>query len=293
MALSPAHRLGQSIGEQLEAALHEPLQTIAQEFGLYLDYPHKRPARSNRKEVAWQDAHGNTHNLDYVLEEDGSENERGRPRAFIETAWRRYTKHSRNKVQEIQGAVGPLAETYQDCCPFLGAVLAGEFTEGALEQLQSHNFKIAYCPYAGIVQAFASEHVDISSTEGEPNSELQRKAEAVEHLTPMQKARIAKEILHRHDDQFTAFFRDLRASLERIIAQVFILPLSGPKRQFASLGKAIRFIAAHDQTEPVSDFVRYELIVRYSNGDEVQGKFQTKEKAVTFLRSFANVMHLK
>lgn len=107
MALSPAHRLGQSIGEQLEAALHEPLQAIAQEFGLYLDYPHKRPARSNRKEVAWQDAHGNTHNLDYVLEEGGSENERGRPRAFIENAWRRYTKHSRNKVQEIQGAVGP------------------------------------------------------------------------------------------------------------------------------------------------------------------------------------------
>ena len=126
-----------------------------------------------------------------------------------------------------------------------------------------------------------------------PIRPLQHKAETVEHLTPTQKARIAAEILHRHNDQFAAFFQGLCASLERIIVQVFILRLSGPKRQFASLEEAIRFIATHDQTEPVSDFVRYELIVRYSNGDEVQGKFQTKEKAMTFLRSFANVMHLK
>ena len=46
---------------------------------------------------------------DYVLERGGTDTVRGLPAAFIETAWRRYTKHSRNKAQEIQGAVLALA----------------------------------------------------------------------------------------------------------------------------------------------------------------------------------------
>jgi hypothetical protein len=62
----------------------------------------------------------------------------GMPAAFIETAWRRYTKHSRNKAQEIQGAIMPLVETYMKAGPFIGAVLAGVFTKGALMALNSH-----------------------------------------------------------------------------------------------------------------------------------------------------------
>lgn len=104
MAQSPAHRLGQIIGDELEAAIRKPLMAIAEEFGLYLDYKHARPTRGGKKIVTWRDLRGNTHDLDYVLEEGGSEEALGRPRAFIEIAWRRYTKHSRNKAQEIQGS---------------------------------------------------------------------------------------------------------------------------------------------------------------------------------------------
>lgn len=54
---------------------------------------------------------GNAHDLDFVLERGGSDDKIGMPAAFIETAWRRYTKHYRNNAQEIQGALEPLAET--------------------------------------------------------------------------------------------------------------------------------------------------------------------------------------
>ena len=172
MAQSPAHRLGQIVGDQLELALRDPLQAMAGEFGLYLDYKHRRRARAGRKKVVWRDLYGNAHDLDYVLEEGGSEDQIGEPLAFIETAWRRYTKHSRNKVQEIQGAIMPLAETFARRQPFLGAILAGEFTGGSLAQLQSHRFHLAHCPYATIVQAFAEEGVDISSEEASPDEEL-------------------------------------------------------------------------------------------------------------------------
>ena len=147
MAQSPSHKLGQIIGDMLESAIRDPLQKVAAKHGLYLDYKHQRLARNNRKKVAWIDNKGNTHDLDYVLEENGSEAVIGKPKAFIEIAWRRYTKHSRNKAQEIQGAVGPLSETYHDCHPFLGAVIAGVFTEGSLTQLKSHGFQLLYYSY--------------------------------------------------------------------------------------------------------------------------------------------------
>ncbi len=33
-------------------------------------------------------------------------------------------------------------------------------------------------------------------------------------------------------------------------------------------------------------FVRYEILVQYSTGDEVRGNFQTKDRAITFLQEF-------
>src|SRR5580704_1075007 len=113
MAQSPSHTFGQKIGELLEDLLHPLLLQVAEKHGLYLDYQHARAARANRKKVAWRDNKGNSHDLDFVLEAGGSESEVGTPRAFIECAWRSYTKHSRNKAQELQGAIIPLAETFQ------------------------------------------------------------------------------------------------------------------------------------------------------------------------------------
>ena len=285
MAESPAHKLGPIIGDELEAAVYEPLLAIASDFGLYLDYKHARAARNGRQKVAWTDRYGNTHDLDYVLEEGGSEDALGRPRAFIETAWRRYTKHSRNKAQEIQGAISPLAETHHSHCPFLGVILGGVFTNGALDQFRSHGFNIAYCPYETVVRAFANGGIDVSSEEVASDAELERKVRAFNRLSSVRRARIAKEIRRLHADQFDRFFNDLRSCLGRLVQHIFVLTLSGTSRRFDRIDHAIRFIADHDQAEPASDFVRYELNVRYSNGDDIRANFATRESAVEFLLS--------
>lgn len=105
MAESPAHRFGQIVGEVLESAIIPLLDSFANTHGLYLDKKGPRPGRAGKK-CSWVDLNKNTHDLDYVLERGGTLQKRGIPAAFIETAWRRYTKHSRNKAQEIQGAHG-------------------------------------------------------------------------------------------------------------------------------------------------------------------------------------------
>ena len=288
MAISPAHRLGQIIGDNLEASVREPLSAIAKEFNLYLDYHHSRPARGGKKKVVWEDWKGNTHILDYVIEEGGSETVQGRPRAFIEIAWRRYTKHSKNKAQEIQAAIVPLSETYQNSHPFLGAVLAGEFTEPSLEQFRSQRFNLIYCPYQTILEAFASEGVDVSSEEDTSDEVVQGKVDTFARLSLVQVERIAEQIRNLHSEQFRHFLASLRSSLRRRVEYVLVLPLTGTSHRFDTVEEAVRYISNYGQSTSSSDFVRYELNVRYSNGDEVRGVFHEKDRAVEFLSSFSN-----
>ena len=287
MALSPAHRLGQIIGDELEASVRVPLAEIANEFDWYLDYQHPRQVRGGKKRVAWTDSRGNTHILDYVIEEGGSETVQGRPRAFIETAWRRYTKHSRNKAQEIQGAITPLAETYQDCHPFLGAVLAGEFTEPSLEQFRSHGFNLIYCTYEKVIQAFAAEGLDVSTEEDTSDEVLQGKVDAFDRASCIQRERIAAGIRNLHAEQFAGFFEYLRNSFSRHIQLVCVLPLYGTQRRFDTVADAVCYIRGHDLSTVPSNFVKYEINVRYSNGDEIRATFDDKNRAIEFLSSYS------
>ena len=286
MAKSPAHKLGQIIGDEIEAAIRQPLQEIADEYNLYLDYKHARPARGGKKTVSWKDTYGNAHDLDYVLEEDGNEKTLGRPRAFIETAWRRYSKHSRNKAQEIQGAILPLVETYQQYSPFMGAVLAGTFTDGALDQLRSHEFNLAYFPYKAIVRAFKKKQADVSWDQSTSEDKLRRKIRTVNGLRETKRRRIRKEIRTLCADQLDPFFSALRRCLDRRVRNVSVLTLSGDSRAFDSIEDAVLSVSKHDKSVSVSGFVRYELNVRYSNGDKVRKAFRRKKKCIDFLRSF-------
>ena len=133
MARSPAHKFGQSIGLFVENAIERTLEDFSGQHGLYFDKQGNRSARSGRK-VSWRDKFGNKHDLDFVLERGGSDEEIGSPAIFIEIAWRRYTRHSKNKAQEIQGAVLPLLEKYKSDAPSAAVVLAGEFTAAAIDQ---------------------------------------------------------------------------------------------------------------------------------------------------------------
>jgi hypothetical protein len=284
MAQSPTHRFGQIIGDMLEGMLRGPLGAIAARYGLYLDYKHPRPARGNKRKVAWTDQQGNEHDLDYVLERGGSENEQGLPKAFIETAWRRYTKHSRNKAQEIQGAILPLAARYSACNPFLGAVLAGVFTEGSLQQLRTNGFGVLYLPYDSIARAFSRAGIDASFDEETPDEEVQRKVNAYEALSNAQKARIPRGLRKDHAAELDEFLRRLERSLARKLLRVCVAALHGPSCEVHTVEEALDFIENYDESHAVTGFVRYELNAHYSNGDRITGEFQEKNAAIAFLK---------
>jgi len=285
VAEPPAHKFGQIIGDTLEAAIEPVLRKVAQEHGLYLDRKGRRLARKGRK-VRWKDQYGNVHDLDYVLERNGTPRKIGVPVAFIESAWRRYTKHSRNKAQEIQGAILPLRETHSRVAPFVGVVLAGEFTEGSLEQFRSLGFSILYFPYEVVIEAFARVGIDARSTERTADAEFASKVKQWEALSNRRKAALAQSLVMQRMDGVQEFMDRLTRAIRRQIASVRVLPLHGTPIDCTSIEEAIKFIFGYDEAGNSHPVIRYEISVKYNNGDTVVAEFGDKEDGVDFLRQF-------
>lgn len=257
--------------------------------GLYLDKKGPRVARPGKK-LSWTDSLGNSHDLDYVLERGGTDAEIGVPVAFIETAWRRYTKHSRNKAQEIQGAVLPLLATHSESQPFAGAVLAGVFTAASLEQLRSNGFAVLYIPYDEIIAVFAQFGIDVAYDETTPDEYLAAQIARYDPLTEDDREAIGEALRLTAPDEFHAFDEALERTLSRSIESVTVTPLQGKAFECANVGEAIEVVRTYGQSEIAAGsglpFVRFEVIVRYSNGDRITADFAEAADAERFLKTF-------
>jgi hypothetical protein len=282
---SPSHRFGQIIGEVFESAVEPLLQSYADKNGLFLDKKGPRPCRTGRK-CSWIDENGNKHDLDYVLERDGTPQKQGAPIAFIEAAWRRYTKHSRNKAQEIQGALIPLAHTYRHIFPFKGAILAGVFTSGSLAQLRSLGFTILHFPYEMVADVFKKFGIDAVFDEDTPDNKFQKEVDAYDLLPPRDKRKLADALIGANSEAVEQFMGSLKRTIARTIECVIILPLHGQAKQLGTVEDAIQFVRKYDVMRPPSSVERYEIEIRYSNGDVITGKFKDKPSAVEFLQSY-------
>lgn len=260
------------------------LQAFCDARGLYLDKKGVRGDARDGKKVSWIDRYGNSHDLDFVIERGGSGTALGRPLAFIEAAWRRYTKHSRNKAQEIQGAVLPIAEKYEWDKPFLGVILAGVFTENSLTQMKSSGFEVALFPYETIVAAFAAVKINAAFDEDTPDTLFQATIDKILALSPRQRTALKARLVKSNQQLLDKFFLELQATLDRQIERVILIPLHGEQNEFESIDAAIAFVREYPEQKPHGGgFHKYEIVVRYSNSDRIDASFRDKAKAVTFL----------
>jgi len=283
MAKSNAHKFGQIIGDILEFALQPTLEKFAKKHRLFLDKKGLREARKGKK-VSWTDSNGNSHDLDFVLERHGTHQKIGTPVAFIETAWRRYTKHSRNKAQEIQSAILPLLKTHEGASPFAGVVLAGEFTDGALNQLRSLGFTVLFFPYSTIIQAFQEFGIDAKYDETTEEADFAEKIKLVEGLTD--KILVALMLADLNKKEVEIFFDSLAKSVSRFIEQVVVLPLYGAELQTNTIQEAIEFLGQYRGQNSTPNLVRFEILIRYNTGDKIEASFQERQDAISFLKNY-------
>lgn len=285
MAESLAHTFGQIVGNVLEEAIEPHLRKFAHEHGLYLDKKGLRKARDGKK-VTWTDLYGNAHDLDYVLERGGTDANRGTPVAFIETAWRRYTKHSRNKAQEIQGAIQVLALTHKYSCPFTGAILAGVFTEGALTQLKSLGFHLLFFPYRSIIEAFKVAGIDAHFDEDTPEREFRKKISRWKNLSKRARRNVAQHLVTKHERDIADFLGALEKTVTRRIDKVIVIPLHGREAECSSVTEAIEFLASYEAASVQGRVYKYEIHIRYNSGDKITAEFTEKAAALDFLRKY-------
>lgn len=220
------------------------------------------------------------------MEKGGTDDTIGIPVAFIETAWRRYTKHSRNKAQEIQGAVLPLVTTHRNSAPFSGAILAGNFAPGALEQLRSQGFSVLHFPYETVIEAFRIGGIDAASEEGTSTSDLEEKVRAWDASTDAERERIARALVQIDSEEVQLFMRALESVVVRQVELVRVIPLHGSEVRWASVEDAIKSIEAYDENTKANPFIKYEIEVRYKNGDRIDGQLNSKQSAVQFLLAY-------
>ena len=282
MAESPSHILGELIGNFFEDAMKKPIEKFSVENNLYFDTIGEREARKGKK-ITWEDADGNHHDLDYVLERGGTEKEIGLPVAFIELAWRRYTKHSKNKAQEISGAINPIVEKYKRTQPFKGAILSGEFTSNSLEQLRSQGFSVLYITFNDLVSSFKANGLDIYFDEDTSEDELSKIVDKWKATPENVLAKIRDDLLKRCATKVDAFVKELSASVNRKIQSIYVLPLHGSSVLLPSIDSAIKYINEYEALPQDAELQYIEIIVRFTNGSHINGHFKNKQETVDFL----------
>jgi hypothetical protein len=295
MAESLAHRWGQIIGDVFEVFVRNILAEVAKQNGLYLDFKRPRKARGGQGKVTWQDGYGNKHDLDYVLERGGTDDALGVPVAFIESAWRRYTKHSKNKAQEIEAAVMPVALTFSRHQPFCGAVLAGEFTRNALHQLESKGFAVLHVPYESILRAFKELGIDASSEDGiggTTEREFRAKIAKWEALRqPEFTHRLLARLYALHEGEIADFKQRIQASITRRVASVRLTVLRGHAVECTDVASAIAYLIEEEKIyrlrEGDEQRESFEVQIRFNTGAKIDATFPKRAEAIAFLRGFA------
>lgn len=288
MAEAAGHKFGQAIGDYCEAAIGPLLADFAKKHGLYLDKKGVRPARKGKK-LRWVDKYGSHHDLDFVLERGGTARKIGTPVAFIESAWRRYTKHSRNKAQEIQGALLPIRELHQFSKPFLGCVLVGEYTPPAIGQLENLGFHVLYFQYDTVIQAFKVVGVDVSYDEKTPDDVIRGKHRDWEAVSDKRKLLVWEKLVELNasgDRGVRGFMESLEKAVARQIVAVRVTPLHGVDTDFVTIQQAVEFVVAYDEFRESGPLVRYEIQIRYNNGDKINAEFQEKGTTIDFLKAY-------
>lgn len=190
----------------------------------------------------------------------------------------------KNKAQEIQGAILPLVATHRNFAPFIGVILAGEFTEGAIAQLKSVGFHLLYFPYEIIVKGFNKFGIDASSEETTSEKEFQAKIKKWKSFEERDK--LARYLLRLNKEQVKIFFSTLEKAVSRFITSISITVLHGEPHTVRNIENAIQFIRSYKSGNENLPVLKYEILIKYNNADKVEGTFKDSNSAVEFLSSF-------
>ncbi len=281
---APGHRLGQMIGNFLEGVFNEPLDDLADEFGLYHDYNGK-PRSARGRKLIWKDQFSNLYDMDHVLERGGSESVIGDPVGFIEVFWRRYGKQSRNKGKEDPGKMVPLLSLYPTT-RFLGVISAGIFTKPAIAEVESKGIRFLHIARPRVFDMFRKYGAEIDYPERASwatKSALIKHAELV--LTPTVTEAICSELLRSLEEPLQEFIERLRRDINRRVTRISLTKRSQATVAVGSADEAVALVQRDGVTG--GSIESYIARVDFDNLTTASAELASRDRLVAYLRTLA------
>lgn len=268
---SAGHRLGQLIGDWFEEFFVLPLMTkVSKELNLFVDHRFvERPIRGHK--IIWQDLDGNQVDYDFVLELHGTPSQLGIPVAFIETFWRRGSRHSKDKARDDSGKLMPMRITYPTA-RFLGIVSAGDFTRPARELVRSREINLFYVPKQKIIKAFAEHQLIMDYPDKADEQQKQQIASEFEANFSTEKKEAVANSLIKLIGQATveSYIAGVRSQLSALPQEIrFILRQDSSPVVFDSIDEATEFVKS-PQFSVDTQKVSYLYQITYSDGTEFE-----------------------
>ena len=166
----------------------------------------------------------------------------------------------------------------------MGAILAGLFTEPSLKQMESSGFTVALFSYETIITAFASAHVNVRFDESTPDQAFSKVISQIERLSENERSSIKDSLVRSNKPLIDKFFSNLKATLDRQIEEIILIPLYGKRYAFESIDAITRFVLEYKNNMDAQDFISFKLYVTYTNGSNIKSEFCSKEEVFRFLQ---------
>lgn len=272
MANEPAssgHLLGQLIGDWWERYVVLPmLQAVAKDLDMFVDNRYvKRPCRGEK--IHWKDYDGNIVDYDFVLEINGSSEKKGTPVAFMESFWRRGSRHSKDKARDDTNKLLPMRDTYPSA-RFLAIAASGEFTEPAREYVKTRGVSLFFVPKAKIIEAFSLSGFNIDYSDRASEESKNEIAKIFQKSLTAEKSHAIALKLREvvGEGAFTSFIHTVVSSLsaQPVEIQICQATLSEPA-VFKSIKDAADFLL-NPVFEHLGAEAGYTYRVTYSDGSE-------------------------
>lgn len=268
---SAGHKLGQLIGDWFEEHFVFPLlQDLSKTLGLFLDSRFlQRDARGDK--IQWEDIEGNNVDYDFVLEIDGTNLQIGIPVAFIESFWRRGSRHSKDKARDDSGKLLPMLEIYPSA-RFLGIISAGDFTNPARELVKSRGIELFYVPKDKLIRAFSDNGLIIDYPDSSPESEKALIVKKFEHeFTQEKKLKVCHALKALIGTAtINSFTQRVQAKLSALPQEIrFILRQDSHPIVFDSVSDATMFLKT-PQFKMENPCESYVYQITFSDGSEFE-----------------------
>lgn len=162
----------------------------------------------------------------------------------------------------------------------------GEYTPPAINQLKNLGFQVLYFQYDTVIQAFETVGVDVRYDEKTADDAIRGKHRDWEAVSDKRKPLVWERLVELNSSNVQEFMESLETTIARQIVAVRVTPLHGVDAAFVTVEEAVEFVVGYDESGTAGPLVRYEIQIRYNNGDKINAEFQEKGTTIDFLKAY-------